>query len=402
MITRRRLAVTTAGILALTVTPSCTERRAEPAEDGANKLPDRTDFLRNAIREARDSGTPLHLEANARLAFNRVVDFTNVSVIGRGATLVWRGEHSPLAAIQLTGGSIENLNLRFATASNGRTAGIRVNATGSGEAARLRGLTIRGAPGSGIDVVGDPSAPVMATVQINECTVIESGHHGFDIRGVEGVVVRGGSVTQSHLAGIRAVSAPRIRIESVRSNNNGPGKKADGIVTLYTSEASIRACICRDNGGRGISIGGGRPDRAASQDWTLEGNVCTGNRSHGITVDPTILGQEGTPIPVSAIISRNTVTQNGGHGINVTCASGLAITANECSRNHGDGIAISSADVTVRSNKTERNGGNGIALYGSAERPRYGRHTVDGNDSNGNRRSDLTVSPYIAGSIRRG
>jgi len=138
---------------------------------------------------------------------------------------------------------------------------------------------------------------------------------------------------QGMAGGINLNGGKHIRIENVHAVNNA----GDGILVPATIDARVLSCTVSENGGVGISGGGG----------VISGNTVNGNGSDGINADGTI--------------TNNVAESNGGKGI-----SGFGvITGNYAQGNLHQGIFASCPFSTVVSNAANGNAGGDIFTSGS-------------------------------------
>jgi nitrous oxidase accessory protein NosD len=158
-----------------------------------------------------------------------------------------------------------------------------------------------------------------------------------------------------------------IVVRGVTASENG----RHGIVFTFSQDWHVDTCVARGNGsgtdGWGITAGGDPqdPPPPPNHDFTITNNLCDGNASGGITLDPTVaLRPDVIQVQrarVSGNVCRDAVLH---HRINVTHAGDVVVTDNVCCGNRqGCGIAVaSSSHVLVQANVCSGNR-NGIGLF---------------------------------------
>ncbi|MFW6600190.1 right-handed parallel beta-helix repeat-containing protein [Propionibacteriaceae bacterium Y2011] len=137
-----------------------------------------------------------------------------------------------------------------------------------------------------------------------------------------------------------------------------------GVVFTYSQYWHVRGCRAERNGlvnsvGWGICAGGlfRDPVPAWNRDFTITDNVCDGNGSGGITLDPTVRQFPEKILDQNAVISGNTCRNTTKiHGINITHCRDVIVTNNVCTDNPISGIQVSSSShVMVAGNICTRN-----------------------------------------------
>jgi parallel beta-helix repeat protein len=140
----------------------------------------------------------------------------------------------------------------------------------------------------------------------------------------------------------------------------------DGICFTNATRGTVRGCVCRNNGLRGIEISGiAQP--------LLEGNTCEGNMDSGIAYFDSAGGTA----------RQNVCRQNGHHGIGVQGQAQPQLEGNTCEGNNWQGIAFSEkARGLARKNTCQSNRNNGIAVWGEAQ-PQLECNTCENNTYSG-------------------
>lgn len=182
------------------------------------------------------------------------------------------------------------------------------------------------------------------------------------------------------------------------SSTTGPGILVDG-----ADDVRIERLHVRGYADEGIEV-----DEAAAP--RIVDNVVETNGRYGIlaegTPSPVVTGNlvalngqasdvfdDGIAIhhdagthPVNATIAENTVTANGGAGIQLFHADGVVLEANAVVNNGDDGIQVEDSPAAlVRANHALANGGSGISVNGADL-------LVQNNTAVGNERSGVQVS----------
>jgi len=139
----------------------------------------------------------------------------------------------------------------------------------------------------------------------------------------------------------------------------------DGFTIIGASDAGIQVRPSPDGVDSGTvaivnsTTSGGRDgiDVTSSGTVTIDGNVIADNRSVGLSIS-------GTPSGGAVLsVSNNQVTNNGGHGIFVSGASGGSIDDNLVSGNTGSGVLVRvSSDLAIVGNTVNENQDGGIGI----------------------------------------
>jgi polygalacturonase len=233
-----------------------------------------------------------------------------------------------------------------------------------------------------------------ADVVVSRCRIRKAHGHGIGVNSAGGpgrdrVIVRDTVVAECGLVGLALGQVDHARVESSRFERCRNGilgrlcrdvvvrgvtaneNERHGIVFTFSQDWHVDQCVVRGNGsgtdGWGIAAGGDpqEPPPPPNHDFTITDNLCDGNASGGITLDPTV-GSQPQVIQVqrariSGNVCRDAVLH---HGINVTHARDVVVTDNVCAGNRqGCGIAVtSSSHVLVQANVCSGNR-NGIGLF---------------------------------------
>jgi parallel beta-helix repeat protein len=235
------------------------------------------------------------------------------------------------------------------------TVGIGVYLTSAiaSRASVLERVTVRNARSHGIRALGAAGAPF--PLIIRDCVVTSSPLKGILVRRAATRIT--GCVVMNNLKeGIVLAECD----DSYIADNTASSNAWHGIAVTYSRGVSVASNTADNNGkltdgtdgyevAAGIAFEGGDPALPVNSEWTAVGNTCSGNRSHGITVDPTITDQPGKREQHGAV-TGNVLRANGGHGIYAHNASFISITGNVSNSNGIDGIALNAAYATVSGN----------------------------------------------------
>lgn len=213
---------------------------------------------------------------------------------------------------------------------------------------------------------------VMNTI-VEDCQL-----HGIRLHTVGRAELRSSSFNRNS-NGVWAGWCKDINVQNVTANDN----RNHGIVFVFSQGWHVNHCRADGNGdgtnGWGITAGGFliEPPPPPNSDFTITNNICDGNASGGITLDPSI-AQETEVIQtqrarLSGNICRNAIVS---HGINLTHSRDVVITDNICTGNIGTGIQVSSSShVLVQGNICSGNA-TGIGLSANAEVIDPGHHII--------------------------
>jgi hypothetical protein len=235
-------------------------------------------------------------------------------------------------------------------------------------------------------------------VNLRNCSSTGSGR-GFVFTGVLDLRVLDCVAQGNEEHGLVISNCSDAVIAGFAAKGNGFGLKrassaagGDGVVILYSQRFSARDVLAEKNARNGFTVGGGDPEQAASADWAIASLVSRSNGGHGLTVDLTVRGREGSNVAARATIANGQFSLNALNGINDTCSSQVIISSNVCDRNAGHGIAIAARQVRLEGNAASSNSGAGMAFFGSMVRNDHGDNVVVGNVISGNLAGPVMVS----------
>jgi len=227
---------------------------------------------------------------------------------------------------------------------------------------------------NGTQLITDPTAAPSGRFVI-EGNTVTGGGIGIQVSGVADVDVTNNRVSGCGIYGIYTLLTSRVSVTA----NNVTGCAEHGIVDLYSCGLRVTANHSSTNTLAGITVGGGSTTIAPGTRFTITGNVCMSNGTHGIFVDTTKYGALTTPVPAYGAVVGNLCYANAGHGIYVNNSQYVTVTGNTCAGSVSEaGILVASANTTIVGNLATGNA-QGIYLAGTT-----GNHVVKGNNTLGN------------------
>ena len=190
--------------------------------------------------------------------------------------------------------------------------------------------------------------------------------------------------------------------QAIITGNTCQANRSHGISS--SNRSSIRTIItgniCRENG-LVNNFGWGIVASWLSQDVVISSNICEGNESGGIDIDPQVIPTSTLTLLTYGVISNNICRLNRGstaHGIALNYCKWVAITGNVCTDNTGVGIHLIGSECTVTGNISAKNDLRGIqasAVGGFGEE--QGLHYFDNNFTEGNGVSGYHETDFIVG-----
>lgn len=364
-----------------------------------------TEELRELFHHARAQGAIAQLEPGRTYVLTDALDITGVKINGRGATVKWGGSRPtwPAVALLQSAGSanVSSLSIDFEHRASGAQplAGIACSIEGNDRFwIRLQGISVRNATGPGIRVAGNAVVPtgnsVGAVARISS-TRISNCRYGVQIMGIAGIRIENALISNCSANGINAKLCSNLTVISNRIDSC----KGHGILILYSDNCVVQGNSSSNNAGGGITLGGGDPHLRVTRGVNVAGNTVIQNGLNGISVDVTQNGRPGVPLPVDAVVQRNTCVRNRKAGINVTCSSDVKLLGNRCASND-NGITLSTRDTTVRGNLCNKNRAWGVAMFSDGKTGLYGGHRVGPNNVSGNGRGSYFVAAGLAGRVQ--
>ena len=392
------------GLIALGACSSSTDHDTSPTRSAAPSGPDDTEELRAAVSRSRAAGAPVVLDVGRTYRVSGGIDVSGVVVRGSKATLQWLGQMQVATpGVLYSTGDLHVSDLLVDFPAGGRSgatapAGLQCLAA-EGAAVTVSRVTVRNAPGAGVRIQsagGISTASDAPEVPTAITAVTTTGcRYGIQVTGIRDVAVRGSTADESQVNGIHVELCADIDLRRNSASSNG----GHGIVTLYSPHCVVDHNVASHNGRGGITIGGGDPGRETTHNVVVRSNVTEFNRLNGISLDITIRGQSGVPIPIDATVAGNRSNDNDKHGINVTCSSNVLVEDNICRRNRS-GIALATSEVEVRGNVCESNRRYGIALFDKGSATSYDGHVIGQNVLDRNGAGNYFVAPSLKGEVQ--
>ncbi len=185
-------------------------------------------------------------------------------------------------------------------------------------------------------------------------------------------------------AGLRAVDASELKLDSLSSATNG----GNGIELLNVTQSSLsnlrtgRAIGLAGNGNQGYGIwidGGSNISVTMRSTADAKGGIRAANVSE-LQIDARVAGSAGNAIEVVNVTKGSIVNftigldelnhplGNDGHGIFIEGGSDISVTNGQVTHCGGDGMRVlHSPRVKVSNFDSRENGGNGLALFGASD-----------------------------------
>lgn len=334
--------------------------------------------LVNTFQNNGDAHIGLVLEGNATNTvdidqhdFNTTFDSANIDFDGQGVGFILRDT-----------ATLTNSTFQRNTFQSNAASGLYFEVTGNNvvDFATLNNITVGGA-----------TAPFGNTFTGN-------GGNGLEvIRTGNGVVtnfdVQFNTFTGNTLDGIDLTAANANILDTYTINDNTiTGNTLNGIDISVQADALLQADIARNtitgntlNGIRTTEMTGDPSDlRSVSGTWVE--NTITNNTLNGIELS----GASGGLVIGGAGANRNTITDNGADGVDITAGGTVTLDNNLIARNTLHGIdmdLVGSNDVTIRNNDITLNQGDGIEFTNVNSGPSYTLtiedNTIDFNEGRG-------------------
>src|SRR5581483_1467659 len=275
----------------------------------------------------------------------------------------------------------------------------------------IRGNVVRLNDGAGVRIGPSPAvqtAPAVGGPELDAGNTISQNGDGVAIVGIraDGTAVRGNVISQSSRNGVFVSGAPDTAIggatpqeRNVISSNGQHGVVVAGTgatgVVLHGNFVGTDATgeLARPNGGDGIYVAA----PAAAGGGSGEGNLLTGNRHAGVSVNGAVAAGTTVLGNVVGLGADGRSVGNGNDGValadvpNVTVGGAAAGEANVISGNGSDGVQIGGAAVTGNLIGTDPtglaargNGAAGVRIVGAPGNTIGGTLTPDGNTIAGN------------------
>jgi hypothetical protein len=257
---------------------------------------------------------------------------------------------------------------------------IDVAADASGRASvRIVGCGLRNAYGRGVNFTGSADGGGDAIVRD---TVVEScGAHGISLSNCSYGVVESSRCT-GNLNGVWIGFSQNVVVRAVSALDNN----THGIIFTYSQNVHVDSCQAHRNGaakdtgiGWGICAGGifVDPPPPVNCEFTITNNQCVGNKSGGITLDPTLRQAPDTIQDERARVSGNICSgAKDTHGINVTHSKNVVVSDNICHDNPLTGVQVSSSSHVIVQGNVCYNNNAGVSLSANATVVDPGYHVI--------------------------
>ncbi|MGD7707410.1 right-handed parallel beta-helix repeat-containing protein [Microlunatus sp. Y2014] len=237
-----------------------------------------------------------------------------------------------------------------------------------------------GAWGTGIETVGarhEDDRVVIADTTVEGC-----GFYGIQLRFTHHGSIRGCTLRKNR-HGFGGDEVRHVHVEHTRAVAND----RHGILFIFSQDWHVDSCWAERNslvmaGGSGIVSGGvfRDPMPPVNSDYSITNNVCVGNGTAGITIDPAVRQEPAVIQRQRAVVAGNVCRDaDKFHGINVTHARDVTIVGNICEGNPYSGIQLASASHVMVEGNTCRDNQFGIGLSSNTVVDDPGHHHIGPN-----------------------
>ncbi|MFO0713712.1 MAG: right-handed parallel beta-helix repeat-containing protein [Sandaracinus sp.] len=190
---------------------------------------------------------------------------------------------------------------------------------------------------------GTEGAPVTFVAEGSAVHIDRPGPagRGFNVEGVEYVVIEGFEVSGATAAGARCAESRFVTFRRIVSHDNGTGGTYTGIFSGCCGDMVIEDSTSYGNTEHGIYFSN------SGDDSRISGNHCYDNRGGGIQVNPD-LSIECTAVTTDGISSRLVIERNrlhgngtaGGAGLNLMGLEDAVVANNLVYGNHAGGLTL--------------------------------------------------------------
>jgi len=234
--------------------------------------------------------------------------------------------------------------------------------------------------GSGVNITG--SLFMSLGITMDSCFLSNNGDHGIFIDDGSRIINFTNSVIQFNVTtGIRCTNGTsRILIDQCNIKMCGVGINHSGsyntISSCIITDCTSTGIITGDNAmvvGNTVSNNGGVGiDMQSDQDNTITGNIVQDNGSDGISISGNTQ---------ASTITGNAIFNNTGNGINLggNAAGDNTLSSNTIRNNGQNGIRIRSDDNVVIGNRSDSNTGDGVLVENTANATIVAANNLTGN-----------------------